>query len=95
MLRRLSGPVQLHAALVLVVVALLACTADPTPTTMPTATPAPTPTATSSPGEMALRGVRGIVDPTNLGWPRQVEGLNGVVTIPAKPQPDHHRIHWP
>ena len=34
----------------------------------------------------ALRGVRGIVDPANLGWPRQVEGLNGVVSIPAKPQ---------
>ena len=88
MLRRLSGVVRLHAALVLVVVALLACTADPTPTPVPTSTPSPTatPTATTSPGEMALRGVRGIVDPTNLGWPRQVEGLNGVVTIPAKPQ---------
>ena len=32
-----------------------------------------------------LQGVNGIVDPTNLGWPRQVEGLNGVVEIPAKP----------
>ena len=30
-------------------------------------------------------GVRGIVDPTNFGWPREVEGLNGVVSIPAKP----------
>ena len=91
MLRRLAGLVRLHAALALVVVALLACTADPTPTPVPTATPAPTatlaptPTATSSPGELALQGVRGIVDPTNLGWPREVEGLNGVVTIPAKP----------
>ena len=97
MLRRLSALVRLHAALALVVVALLACTADPTPTPVPTAapvptstpaptaTPAPTPTATASPGELALLGVRGIVDPTNLGWPREVEGLNGVVSIPAKP----------
>ena len=30
--------------------------------------------------------VRGIVDPTNFGWPRKVEGLNGLVTIPSKPQ---------
>ena len=30
-------------------------------------------------------GVRGIVDPTNFGWPREVEGLNGVVSIPSKP----------
>ena len=30
--------------------------------------------------------VPGIVDPANLGWPREVEGLNGVVSIPAKPE---------
>ena len=33
----------------------------------------------------SLEGVRGIVDPENLGWPREVKGLNGVVSIPAKP----------
>ena len=27
----------------------------------------------------------GIVDATNSGWPREVEGLNGIVSIPAKP----------
>ena len=32
-----------------------------------------------------LEGVRGIVDPGNSGWPREVEGLNGIVSIPAKP----------
>lgn len=32
-----------------------------------------------------LEGVRGVVDPSNSGWPREVEGLNGVVSIPAKP----------
>ncbi|MCY3887812.1 MAG: ABC transporter substrate-binding protein [Chloroflexi bacterium] len=25
------------------------------------------------------------MDPTNSGWPREVEGLNGIVTVPAKP----------
>ena len=35
---------------------------------------------------MALAGVPGIVDPFNLNWPRQVEGLNGLVSIPAKPK---------
>jgi len=30
--------------------------------------------------------VPGIVDSTNLGWPREVEGLDGVVSIPAKPE---------
>ncbi len=34
---------------------------------------------------MQLHEVEGIVDPTNLGWPRQVEGLNGVVEVPSKP----------
>ena len=32
-----------------------------------------------------FQGVRGIVDPTNFGWPREVEGLNGLVSIPSKP----------
>src|SRR5690606_9430292 len=34
-------------------------------------------------------GVPGIIDATNRGWPRKVEGLNGVVSIETKPQ----RIH--
>ena len=32
-----------------------------------------------------LRDVPGIVDPDNTGWPREIEGLNGVVAIPAPP----------
>ncbi|MDE0671768.1 MAG: ABC transporter substrate-binding protein [Caldilineaceae bacterium] len=32
-----------------------------------------------------LRDVPGIVDPDNTGWPRGVEGLNGVVDIPGQP----------
>ena len=51
---------------------------------MPTPTIVPTPTAV--PVSKSLEGVGGIVDPTNLGWPREVEGLNGLVTIPSKPQ---------
>ncbi len=34
----------------------------------------------------SFEGVPGIVDPSNLGWPREVEGLNGIVSIPAKPE---------
>ena len=39
----------------------------------------------SQPAARSLEGVRGIVDPSNSGWPREVEGLNGIVSIPAKP----------
>lgn len=53
--------------------------ATPTATAPPESTPEPAPAARS------LEGVRGIVDHTNSGWPREVEGLNGVVSIPAKP----------
>ena len=49
----------------------------------PTATPAPTPTTALTPDPFA--SVPGIVDSTNRGWPRRVEGLNGLVTIKDKP----------
>ena len=76
-----------------------ATTPAPQPTVEPTATAtaAPTPTQTAEPTptedamalppevEQAFANVRGIVDPTNFSWPREVEGLNGVVSIPAKP----------
>ena len=58
----------------------------PEPTVAPTEAPTPVPTPTTEPAMMSLEGVRGIVDPTNFGWPREVEGLNGVVSIPSKPQ---------
>ena len=54
-------------------------TAAATEAATPQPTPEPTPVARS------LEGVKGIVDHTNRGWPREVEGLNGVVSIPAKP----------
>jgi iron complex transport system substrate-binding protein len=43
--------------------------------------PAQAPIATPNP----LAGVAGIVDPANRGWPRQVDVLNGRVTITKKP----------
>ena len=59
----------------------------PAPTTapipVPTAQPEPTPTPMSAVNY--FEGVPGIVDPTNFGWPREVEGLNGIVSIPSKP----------
>ncbi len=36
--------------------------------------------------ERSLLGVPGIVDPENDGWPREVEGFNGVISIAAKPE---------
>ena len=86
---------------VLLVMALVACssespppTAAPTlaPTVAPTAVPTPEPTATPDPTATpeplsgSFEGVPGIVDPANFGWPRVVEGLNGLVSIPSKPQ---------
>ncbi len=68
-------------------------TAEATPaataTATPEATPKPAPTEEATPAAPAFaeafQDVRGIVDPSNFGWPREVEGLNGVVSIPAKP----------
>ena len=55
----------------------------------PQATAEPTSTAEATPAvpafAEAFQGVRGIVDPSNFGWPREVEGLNGIVSIPFKP----------
>ena len=84
---------------VLLALTLTACSsesAEPTapaaaltavPTVAPTAAPTPrtVSTPTPEPATKSLEGVRGIVDPTNLGWPREVEGLNGLVSIPSKP----------
>ena len=58
-----------------------AATATAAPTEAATPQPTPEPTAAAR----SLEGVKGIVDHTNMGWPREVEGLNGVVSIPAKP----------
>lgn len=66
--------------------------ANPTATVRPTQPPAPTATPTSSAADRIrarLTGVPGIVDPSNLSWPRQVEGLNGRRTIAEKPMKIH------
>ena len=55
----------------------------PAPTPVPTAKPEPT--ATPEPAVNYFEGVPGILDPTNFGWPREVEGVNGIVSIPTKP----------
>ena len=64
-------------------------TEAPTPTRAAASTPTPAgtpePTPTPAPAARSLEGVPGIVDATNSGWPREVEGLNGIVSIPAKP----------
>ncbi len=67
-------------------------TAPPSnPTPMPTSAPTPVPTVTPVPTPTPIplasyfEGVPGIVDPANFGWPREVGGLNGLVTIPSKP----------
>ena len=59
----------------------------PAPTTAPAPVPTaqPEPTPTPMPAVNYFEGVPGIVDPTNFGWPRDVEGVNGIVRIPSKP----------
>ncbi|MCH8190215.1 MAG: ABC transporter substrate-binding protein, partial [Chloroflexi bacterium] len=46
--------------------------------------PAPTPVP-PPPAPNPFAAVAGIVDPDNHGWPREVDGLNGRITIAAKP----------
>ena len=58
-----------------------ASTAAPMPA--PTAQPEPTPPP--QPAVNYFENVPGIVDHTNFGWPREVKGVNGIVSIPSKP----------
>ena len=60
----------------------------PTPTTVPpTATPQPT--ATPEPDYSAYADVPGIVDPTNFGWPRELESSEGRITLTEPPAVAH------
>ncbi len=52
-------------------------------TVVPTAEAQQSPVA---PEALSFDDVQGIVDATNFGWPREVEGLNGIVTLAARPQ---------
>ena len=84
-----APPVSAPAVDVIIPTAAPAATSVATPAP-PAATPTPAPTPTLAPTPPPFlgqfNGVPGIVDPTNLGWPREVEGMNGVIEIPAKPQ---------
>ena len=56
------------------------------PTEAPEATSAPEPTATPEPTPVPYPAVPGIVDPSNTGWPRDVETPEGIITLEAAPQ---------
>lgn len=61
-------------------------TARPAPTAAPQPTNTPEPTATPAPTEVPYPSVSGIVDPSNLGWPREVETSEGKITLEGPPQ---------
>lgn len=61
-------------------------TSVPAPTAAPQPTSAPEPTAVPEPTPEPYPAVPGIVDPSNTGWPREVETLEGVVTLEAPPE---------
>ncbi len=65
-----------------------AATARIAPTTSPTAMPRPTntPEPTPAPTEVPYPAVPGIVDPSNHGWPREVETSEGRITLEGPPQ---------
>ena len=63
-------------------------TARPTSTPAPTAAPQPTntPEPTPAPTEEPYPVVPGIVDPSNTGWPREIETVEGKITLEGPPQ---------
>ena len=71
-----------------------AATPPPTATAVPpTATPIPPtpipPTATPAPDYGVYSDVPGIVDPTNFGWPREVESSEGLISLSQPPVVAH------
>ena len=69
----------------------IACASDP-PTPTPTPVPptaTPQPTATPEPDYSAYADVPGIVDPTNFGWPRELESSEGRITLTEPPAVAH------
>ena len=65
-------------------VAPTATMAPTPPPPMPTSPPMPTPAPTLEP--LLYPATPGIVDPSNLGWPREVETAEGVITLDGPPQ---------
>ncbi len=81
-LRRRTGARHLGWLPVLIVgLVLSTCSVDEPPGTLPQ----PQAEQVTPSSGLSLEGVSGVVDPSNSGWPREVEGLNGLVTIPAQP----------
>ena len=74
---------RLKPVLVLMGVLIFSLTACSSGASNESTSPPAAPTVSTS---TVLNGVPGIVDPTNTGWPRTVEVLNGLVTINAKPE---------
>ena len=67
-------------------------TATPVPPTATAIPPTPTavpPTATPAPDFGAYADVPGIVDPSNFGWPREVESSEGLISLPQPPAIAH------
>lgn len=64
--------------------------AAPTPAATPVPTPAavsaPTPTSTPKPTPVPYPDVPGIVEVSNRGWPREVETVEGIVTLDGPPE---------
>ena len=61
-------------------------TAAPSPTATPEPTTAPEPTATPEPTAEPYPAVAGIVDPSNHGWPREIETTEGRIVLDGPPQ---------
>ena len=60
--------------------------AAPATTSAATPRPANTPEPTPAPTEVPYPAVPGIVDPSNHGWPREVETSEGRITLEGPPQ---------
>lgn len=77
-------------AIAFAVFTIAACSSsEPAPTeTQPAATLEPTSTSEPSlePGFEQFADVPGIIDPTNFGWPREIETSSGRIEITAPPQ---------
>ena len=63
-------------------------TPESAPTVAPTAAPQPTATTEPTPEPTAVPypAVPGIVDPNNSSWPREIETLEGKITLEAPPE---------
>ena len=61
-------------------------TPTPAPTPIQTTNATPMPTSTPTPTAVPYPDVPGIVDASNRGWPREVETVEGIVTLDGPPE---------